>query len=393
MRILVVALILLVPSVLFAQDKKPNDPIPEWQQLLDEFLTWDIFNIEVWRLAAFLGLVVLALFLKNFLVRRLLAQANRILERSSTDLDNMLLERAERPLQWIAFVGISYVAVVVVRLPDGIHSAIVLVLQTLGTAYVGWLLYRCVDVLRIGLNRFTGQTESEMDDHLVPLVSRVIRVILITVVIITVVQQWGYDVTSLIAGLGIGGLAVALAAQDTLGNWFGGIMIFTDRPFKPGDWVKSGKIGEGVVETVGLRSTKVRTFDQSLVTVPNKDVANAAVENFSEMGKRRINTKIGLIYDTTPAQMRAIIKGIHAALETHEMIENDTYTAAFSGYGDSALEISLNAYVTTTEFKKFIEARQDLFLSIMDVVHDNKSGFAFPTTSVVFENSLETKAA
>ena len=166
-----------------------------------------------------------------------------------------------------------YVGLLVLQLPDKLTAVLVLLLKTVGTFAVAWMLFRAIDVIISGLERFTAKTESEMDDHMIPLVKRILRVALISVAVITVVQQWGYDVTSLIAGLGIGGLALALAAQDTLANWFGSIMIFTDRPFKLGDWVKSAH-GEGVVEDVGMRSTKIRTFAKTIITVPNKDLAN-----------------------------------------------------------------------------------------------------------------------
>lgn len=385
---------LAAPLSATAQEAQSDDnrPLPDWIELFDEFLTWNVLDIPVWRVAAFVALLVVGLAMKNYIVRRLLMPVGTFVERTENTIDDAFLERIHDPLQWLAFLIFGYVATLVLNLPDGMQTTMVLVLQTVGTVFVAWTFYRMIDVLVLGLNQVTQKTESEMDDQLVPLVARVLRVSLIALAIVTIVQQWGYDVTSLIAGLGIGGLALALAAQDTLGNWFGGIMIFTDRPFTMGDWVKSSKFGEGVVEEVGMRSTKIRTFSRTVITVPNKEVASASIENFSEMNKRRIKATLGVAYKTTPAQMREILAGIRTTLEEHPAIEQDTFMVNFTGYGESSLEILIYAFTETTVWAEWMEARQDIYLKIMDVVHEAGSEFAFPSRSIYFENPLELES-
>jgi MscS family membrane protein len=226
-----------------------------------------------------------------------------------------------------------------------------------------------------------------MDDQLVPVVRRVLRFVLFVIVGIAIIQQWGYDVTSLLAGLGIGGLAVALAAQNTLSNWFGALMIFTDRPFQVGDIVK-GDFGEGVVEEVGLRSTKVRTYEKTLITVPNAKISGDAVENFSARPVRRISTDIGLVYGTTEEQMRQIIEEIGTLFSEHEKIEPETWVVHFTEFGDSALTVLVQCYVLTTHYNEWIELRQELYLQIIGIVHGAGSDFAFPSQSIYFENAL-----
>ncbi|MEZ4458964.1 MAG: mechanosensitive ion channel [bacterium] len=153
-------------------------------------------------------------------------------------------------------------------------------LKTMGTVFVAWGVFVLVDAVTAYLSELAAGTENVLDDHLVPMLKRVLRIAVIGVTIITVIQQWGYDVTSLIAGLGIGGLAFALAAQSTLSNWFGSFMIITDRPFLVGDYVRSAH-GEGVVQDVGMRSTKILSFEGTTITIPNSDLATTAVENLT----------------------------------------------------------------------------------------------------------------
>jgi MscS family membrane protein len=361
-------------------------------ELFQEFLGWNLFEVPVWRIGLFLLAILVGLTLKNVLLSRFMRPLDKVLEKTASNLDNLLIEKVEQPLGWIILVVSIYLGLLALDLPDKLHVLVVLLLKTIGTVFAAWMIFRAVDVLVDGLERFASKTESDMDDHMIPLVKRMLRISIICVGIITIVQQWGYDVTSLIAGLGIGGLALALAAQDTLANWFGSIMIFTDRPFKLGDWVKSDH-GEGVVEEVGLRSTKIRTFAKTLITVPNKDVANTAVENFSEMPKRRINAQIGVVYSTSAAQMLEIVDGIKDVLRTHEAIDQEFWLVNFVGFGGSSLDIMIYAFTDTTVWGEWLDARQDIYLKIMKVVEDAGSSFAFPSQSIYFENPIPKLSA
>jgi MscS family membrane protein len=369
--------------------KEIADPLPEWAQIFAEFMQWDIFDIPIWRVSLCVLILVVGLFLKNYVISRLYKPFDRLLTRTATDLDNALLEAVRKPLTWIVFAFAVWLALGVLNLPDGIEQVSVLVLQTVGTVFVAWTIYRAIDVAGIAMQKFTQHTESEIDDHIVPLVKRVLRVVLVAFALVAIIQQWGYDVTSLIAGLGIGGLAFALAAKDTLANWFGSLMIFTDRPFTLGNWVKTGSI-EGIVEEVGLRSTKIRTFDKSLITVPNKNIAHDSIENFSLREQRRINIKIGVEYRTSRAQMQEVLDGVKEVILGHELSDPETMTVFFSGFGDSALEVVIRVFLNTADYMEFMAAQQTIFLEIMRVVEEAGTAFAFPSQSVYMETPIET---
>ncbi len=365
----------------------PLRPLPAWQQLLDELLTFRLMSIPVWRYVVALLVVLLGFFTRTTLLERLFRPLEAIANRTQSQVDDTMLNAARRPLGWIINVLALYLGLLILRLPEGLGAGMELLLRTSGTILVAWLLFNAVEAVMVVLDGFTRRTESELDDHLVPLVRKLMRVVIIIITVLMIIQQWGYDVTSLIAGLGLGGLAFALAAQNTLSNLFGSVMIFTDRPFKIGDWVQS-KNGEGVVEEIGLRSTRVRTFANTLITIPNADMASTAVENHSKMTKRRIMTTIGVVYGTTPEQVERIVTRIRALLRDSETIDQGFHMVNFTGFGTSSLDILIYCFTKSTVWTEFMQARQELFFEVMKIVREEGSSFALPSQSLYFETSL-----
>lgn len=367
----------------------PADPLPEWAVMFEDVLSWDVLDVPLWRLTVCIFILIIGLALKNYIIKRLLRPIEALLGKTETSLDDQLLEAVRKPLTWVVFLFAVWAALKVLRLPDGIDQFVGLSLQTFGTVFIAWMLYRSISIIGELLQRFTEGTKSDVDDHLVPLVVRVLRVVLVIFAVLAIIQQWGYDVTSLIAGLGIGGLAFALAAQDTLSNWFGSLMIFTDRPFTIGDWVKTGDI-EGVIEEVGLRSTKIRTFDKSLITVPNRKIAHDSIENFSERERRRTNTTIGLTYGTTHDQITTIVEEIRTLLAEHPLADPESVAVYFKGFGESTLDIRFVVFFTSAAYHDFMTAQQEVFFGVMKIVEEAGSAFAFPSRSLYFESAPPT---
>ena len=183
-------------------------------------------------------------------------------------------------------------------------------------------------------NRFGEKVNADFSNFIL----KSIRFFILMLAFIAVLQEWGYNVSGFLASLGLVGMAFALAAKDTAANLFGSLVIFTDKPFKIGDWVKTPEV-EGTIESVGIRSTKVRTFAQALVSVPNGVLANSAILNWSKMGKRRVKTTIGVTYDTSGDTLEQIINDIKEMLKNHPDIHQDTIHIYFSAFGDSSLNI------------------------------------------------------
>ena len=256
------------PTISAAQEAEkaaegPTGGLPPWNEVLDALLDFKFGTIPIWRIVASLLLLGLGFALRKFLLQWMMSPLDKLLERTETTYDDQLLEAVQPPLLWSVYLVALYFALLVPNLPGALMQVASLVLQTVGTVMVAWMANKLINVLVAILGDYSQNTHSEVDDYLVPVVGRVVRVALIGLVVIVIIQQWGYDVTSLLAGLGLGGLAFALAAKPTLANWFGSIMIFTDRPFVVGDRIEIDA-GEGIVEEVGLRSTRIRTREDSL---------------------------------------------------------------------------------------------------------------------------------
>jgi len=238
------------------------------------------------------------------------------------------------------------------------------------------------------LERVVKKTESTLDDIMLPFVNKGIKVVIIILAITVIAREWNYNIETLIAGLGIGGLAFALAAQDTVANLFGGVTIMVDKPFNIGDWIKTPQV-EGTVEDIGFRSTRVRTFDQALVTISNSTLINTAVINWSRMGKRRLKFQLGVKYSTTSSELKECVKRIRDMLNSHPEIHKDTVFVYFEGFGSSSLEIFLYFFTTTTNWQKFLEVQEDVKLKIMDILEQLNIEIAFPSTSVYIETDTE----
>lgn len=391
---LAASLVLLAPLALLAQSAPAEiaQPLPAWRVFFDELLTWKLGSIPLWRMAASFALLVLGVFTRNYLLDRLLKPISMLTSRTKTDIDDKMIQYLRHPGGWLINVFAAYAALMLLQLPAGMQSAAALILRTAGTIVIAWVIYNGIEVIATALERFADSTESEIDDNLVPLVRKLMRVVLVIVTLIMIIQQWGYDVTSLVAGLGIGGLAFALAAQPTLANLFGSITILTDRPFKLGDWVKAGS-GEGTIEEIGLRSTKIRTLNRTLITVPNADIASQAVENFAARPNRRISCNIGVTYSTSRAQMIELLTALRAMLAARDDIEAETALVHFNNFNASSLDIMVHAYALTTEWAVWLQIQESVYLEIMRLVEEHGASFAFPSQSLYIETPIPPGAA
>jgi MscS family membrane protein len=216
---------------------------------------------------------------------------------------------------------------------------------------------------------------------MIPLGRKAAKVLLGLMAAIGLLQGIGFNVTGIVAGLGVGGLAVALAAQRTVENLFGGVTLTMDQPVRVGEFCRWGdKLG--TVEDVGLRSTRIRTLDRTVITVPNSVISQVEIENYARRDKVRLHTVIGVRYETSPDQLRHVLIEIRKLLAAHPMIDPDPARVRFVGFGASSLELEIFAYVRTSDFNEFLKVREDVYLRIMDVVNSSGTGFAFPSQTL-----------
>ena len=241
--------------------------------------------------------------------------------------------------------------------------------------------YRAIDIFVDVLARRASETETRLDDSLVPLLRTSMRLFVAVVGILFVLQNLDVNVSSLVAGLGLGGLAIALAAQDTVRNVLGGVTIFADKPFEVGDWVIVDGV-EGTVEAVGFRSTRVRTFYNSLVSVPNGNLMDAGIDNMGQRRWRRYKTTLGVGYHTTPDQMQAFVEGIRAIIQASPGMRQDYYIVEFHGFGATSLDVLVYCFMDAADWNEELRTRHVLNLDIMRLAESLQVDFAFPTQTL-----------
>lgn len=291
----------------------------------------------------------------------------------------------DRPTGWLFRLAGIWFALQSIRVEVVAEANLSLLInrlfQAVSVALATWLGVRVVSrACEVWAER-AAQTEGTFDDQLVPIVRKAAIAFLVIVGAVMIVQNLGYSASSLLAGFGIGGAAVAFASKDTVANFFGSIVVFVDRPFQIGDWVEVGEV-EGTVETVGIRVTRIRTFANALITIPNATFTTSAINNWSRMRKRRIKMTIGLTYDTTPDRMRQAIEAIRALIRSDDRLHQDFFLVNFYDFGPSSLDIFCYLFTRTTNWAEHMQIREEFMLRVMEAMRGLELSFAFPTRSV-----------
>ncbi|MFQ5582544.1 MAG: mechanosensitive ion channel family protein [Mariprofundaceae bacterium] len=349
--------------------------------------TWTLLDIKVTRWLLAILILFATMIAQRLIVSTFHALSQNLASRTETQLDNLLLEAAEKPAGWLIIILGLMATIHMLNPPAKVFPIMPLVDQgaRIGSVIVGiWFLWRLIDGLGAYFASRAAQTETAIDDQLVPFITKTMKVFLALTGVLVVAQNMGYSISGLIASLGIGGIAIAMAARDTIANVFGSIMILVDRPFTVGDWIKTDTF-EGVVEEIGFRSTHIRTFAKTLVNVPNSALANMVIDNIDAMPKRRIKMRIGLTYDSTPAQVQQAIEGIEKILKYHVGVDQDFSLVKFDEFADSSLSIFLYYFTKTTHWEEYLQVRQEVNLAIMELLEKLELSFAFPTRTVHLE--------
>jgi MscS family membrane protein len=305
----------------------------------------------------------------------------RIAARTKTEWDDHLAARLGAPLTLGFSVLLGYLLVPwLVR--DQANAAIAIRALRAGLFFAFfWALSRAVDTISTLILCSRWLTTHPATRGLLPLGARLGKVAIWAVAVVAFLSHMGYPVASLLAGLGIGGLAVAMASKTTLENLFGAFSIGADQPFREGDFIKVEDV-VGTVETIGLRSTRIRTLDRTLVTIPNSKLAELRTESYTARDRIRLACVLGLVYTTTAEQMRTVLAGLEKVLRQHPKIWPDTVVVRFRALADFALEIEIMAWFQTADWSEFQAIRQEVLLSFMEVVEKSRTNFAYPTRTV-----------
>ncbi len=354
------------------------EKLPGWAHLR-------AFGVELWQAVALLLILLVAWVVRGVIRALVKVRLSKFAERRGAHLTAQIAQVFATP-------GASLLLALMLRLvyPSlGLPLAAALLVSAAVSALVVFALvvaiYRLVDVFATHLGERAALTESKLDDQFVPLFRKATKVLIVIAGVLVMLQNLNVNVMSLVAGLGIGGLAVALAAKDSIANLFGSIMIFTDRPFTIGDWVKVEEV-EGKIEAVGFRSTRIRTLADTIVTMPNARFMEAKIENFSEREARRVTTVLGLTYDTPRDRLQAFVEGIRAIIRANPLTRKDKYEVHFSGFGASALEIYVHFYVRVPTWSEELRERHNVFSEVLRLAQALGVSFAFPTQTLHVES-------
>ncbi len=301
-------------------------------------------------------------------------------------LDPELIPPVARPLSVVLVLMLfrSYFMPMLL-LPIGVTDPLRRILAILMSVFGVLVFYRLVDVFASIFRNLASKTETTMDDQLIPLLARAVKLVVVVFGLLFILDNLDVDVTALLAGVSIGGLAIALAAQDTVKNFIGSISIFVDRPFMVGNFINAGDITGTVVE-VGVRTTKIRALDGATVTVPNGDLASRVITNHSVRDYRRYSTSITVTYSTLPDQMEEFVEGIRKIVNDYPKVREGSVTIQFHEMNSSSLDIFYAAIFNVTDHGEWLACRQDIFIQVMRLAAEMSIDFAFPSTSVYIES-------
>jgi MscS family membrane protein len=321
-------------------------------------------------------------FLADQLVRFLLHHLTKMWFRFVVgDADYRVDRRLWRPLGLLTQALLWYGGTRLLGLPDFAQTLLLYGVQLFAVIAAVWTSFLLIDLAAVYLASKARGTKTRFDDLLIPLTSKSLKVFAVCVGVISCAQAFNLPIAGLIGGLGIGGAAIAFASKDAIANLFGSVTVLTDRPFEIGDWIKTDGI-EGTVETVGFRSTRVRTFYNSLITLPNSRLTTAIVDNMGRRRYRRITATLAVQYDTAPQQIDAFCEGVRELIRRHPYTRKDYYHVYLNGFSDSSLDIMLYCFVECPDWSVELREKHRLFVDIIKLAEELEVSFAFPTRTL-----------
>ena len=359
-------------------------------------LFFEVWNQGVFGLNATDIIVGIIIFLIFYILRRLFARfvirkLSKIVNRTSNNIDNTVVEVIEGPLKFLPIVLGFFIATSYIEISLEVQNFVDLLNRTLITIFIFWLLHQLVIPFSYIIKNF----EDKLSKPLVNWTLKGLEIIIIVLGIVAVLELWGIKVGPVIAGLGLFGVAVALGAQDLFKNLISGIMILMEKRFTIGDVILVSNEVEGVVEQIGFRSTLVRRFDSTPVMIPNYKFAEQSVTNYSRRHHRRIRWLIGLEYKTSIDQLKKIRDSITKLIvENNDFAknENSNFFIRIDSFSDSSIDMLVQAFTVTNEWSEYLRIKEELAVSIKQIVESNNAGFAFPSQSLYVESYSNEKA-
>ena len=355
---------------------------------MNDFLTI-IFETDLYTQVASVSLIGLSLlFIKN----KLILLFTGISKKTATDFDDIILKSIQKPLTYLIIL------VSLILISEALNDLFQIfeffdtskVIYLLIVILISWTLLRILNGYYS--NKSFLRNLKESDDPMVveqtyEITIRIFKIIVIIITALTLMQEFGLSISGLLAFGGVGGLVIGLAAKDLLSNFFGGLMIFLDRPFKVGEFIKSPDRNiEGIVESIGWRLTVVRTFSKNVLYIPNSAFANIVVENATRMTNRRINQIIGLRYDDLD-KIPKIVDDVRIYLESHNDIDQSNKpTVYFQSFSASSCDFFIRAFTKTKDWREFLKTKEQVLYKVSEIINNHNAAIAFPTMTIEMDN-------
>ena len=373
-------------------------PVPIGPSLLQRAVDWlerrffpGSMDPRLLHFCTFVTIIILAILLRRIITGIVFAQFKRLAAKPNSKLDKRLFPALEGPAATLVMLLGIIAAISVFPLSPEVALTVAHGSRGALTAVIFWGLF-CAGGALIDHLQDLGRSKQLAIAVFVPLIKKTLAAVFGIFAILVIAESFGWEVKEFLAGLGIGGLAIALAAQDTLANLFGSFVVMMDHPFHLGDVVKIGP-SEGAVEDIGLRSTRLRTGARSQIIIPNKVVASEAITNFTRMPQRRVDQTIGVTYDTTPDQIEQLVAGIRALIAAEPGVHPATINVTFANFGESSLDVQILYFADNPDWIGHMALRERINLGIMRLIAKQGLSFAFPTRSVVLEGPVIKKLA
>lgn len=364
------------------------------QQIMPEAGHRTFFNIELWQYIGLLILITISFglfYVLRKIVFLILNKTQHLIINISNEDIKTSLKKLTRPvvlLLLMAFVKNTLPALV---LHIDVYNFLVLAINIMVIVFWIYVFLKLVQVIMSVYAKFAESTESKLDDQLVPVLKNFLLGLVIFIGILKLLTLFGVDPVTVLAGASIGGIALALASQDTVKNFIGTIMIFVDKPFHIGDWIEAGTV-IGTVETVGFRSTTVRAADTTIFQIPNSQLSEMVVNNKGLRSFRRYTTNLGIRYDTPPELIEAFVQGIRRIIELEPSTRTEEFNVEFVGFTDSSLSILLNVYFVNLDWNSEQTSKHVLHMKILKLASSLGVGFAFPSSTLMIEQFLDKKS-
>ena len=338
-------------------------------------------GLEHWQWIAILVVIFVGLIVD--LLTRVILRAfwHRFELQRGRQVEKGSLKRAVRPFGLLAAAGVWYLALDLGLLPPNATIVLIVAVRVVFMVSLVWAAFKVTDLISDWLSLQAAKTETKFDDLLVPMVKRTAKLFIGAIGLIYIASAFSIEIMPLLTGLGIGGLAVAFAAKDTIENFFGSIAVIMDRPFEIGDWIVVNEV-EGTVEDLGFRSTRIRTFYNSLVTVPNATLVRAKVDNYGRRQYRRFSTKLNVTYDTHPDKIEAFCSGIREIVKLHPYTRKDYYHVWLNGFGPHSLDILVYIFFECPDWSIELREKHRFMLDVVRLADRLGVEFAFPTQKI-----------